>query len=117
MVRTWILAIATTVVLVTSACDSMDDGAEQPDAEDAELTTLELEVGARICNGSAPMRYYNPESCCGTVQRYIAPGTRGWYQTAGGCGGYGCGDSMDYYFHPSDGSHGGWVPARHLCPL
>jgi hypothetical protein len=39
-----------------------------------------------ICTGgSAPVRYYNPSSCNGTVQDYFPQGWHGWAQTGGGC--------------------------------
>jgi len=40
----------------------------------------------RICaGGSAPVRYWNPSSCGGTVQAYYPQGWSGWAQTAGAC--------------------------------
>jgi hypothetical protein len=40
----------------------------------------------RICTGGyAPVRYWNPSSCGGTVQDYYPQGWSGWAQTGGGC--------------------------------
>lgn len=40
----------------------------------------------RICTGGyAPVRYWNPSSCNGTVQDYYPQGWSGWSQTGGGC--------------------------------
>ena len=41
----------------------------------------------RICAGGyAPVRYWNPSSCGGTIHNYYPQGWSGWSQTAGGCG-------------------------------
>jgi hypothetical protein len=41
----------------------------------------------RICTGGyAPVRYWNPSSCGGTIQDYYPQGWSGWAQTGGGCG-------------------------------
>lgn len=41
----------------------------------------------RICTGGyAPVRYWNPSSCNGTVHDYYPQGWSGWAQTGGGCG-------------------------------
>lgn len=40
----------------------------------------------RICTGgSAPVRYWNPESCNGAVHNYYPQGWSGYARTAGGC--------------------------------
>jgi len=40
----------------------------------------------KICTGGyAPVRYYNPSSCNGTVHDYFPQGWNGWAQTGGGC--------------------------------
>ena len=40
-----------------------------------------------ICAGGyAPVRYWNPSSCGGTIQDYYPQGWHGWAQTGGGCG-------------------------------
>jgi len=41
----------------------------------------------RICTGGyAPVRYWNPSSCNGSIQDYYPQGWSGWAQTGGGCG-------------------------------
>jgi hypothetical protein len=40
----------------------------------------------QICTGgSAPVRFWNPSSCGGTVQDFYPQGWHGWAQTGGGC--------------------------------
>lgn len=40
----------------------------------------------QICAGGyAPVRYWNPSSCGGSVQNYYPQGWHGWAQTGGGC--------------------------------
>jgi hypothetical protein len=66
-----------------------------------------------ICaGGNAPVRYWNPSSCGGTVQDYYPQGWHGWYETGGGCFPPG---GNDYYFHPDNGAHGGWIESWRLC--
>lgn len=41
----------------------------------------------RICTGGyAPVRYWNPSSCNGTIHDYYPQGWSGWAQTLSGCG-------------------------------
>jgi len=41
----------------------------------------------RICAGGyAPVRYWNPSSCGGTIHDYYPQGWSGWSQTGGMCG-------------------------------
>lgn len=53
--------------------------------------------GWRLCNqggqnyvicagGYAPVRYWNPSSCNGSIHDYYPQGWHGWAQTGGGCG-------------------------------
>ena len=114
------------VVLFAVGCNPVDldeNGNEIPEeAANPELETTEAVQGLNsgrvvICRGGyAPVRYYNPSTCGGSIHNWYPQGWHGWFQTGGGCHPPAPGTSgYDVYFHPNNGAHGGWIESWRLC--
>jgi hypothetical protein len=87
-----------------------------PEATGAEVVgtaTQALSAGNMVicAGGYAPVRYYNLSCANGTIYDYYPQGMHGWAETGGGCSSGG----VDWYFHPNNGQHGGWIEAWRLC--
>lgn len=129
MKRHLISILATGGLLLAAGCGGVDELPEGGVSEEQPAEELETDVHASrtnvvICAGGyAPVRYWNPSSCGGTIHDYYPQGWHGWYETGGGCGisaGPEASDvtasaGMDYYFHPNNGLHGGWIESWRLC--
>jgi hypothetical protein len=121
-----VLAVSVSLVVGCAAAPELSEGDEEgnepggnasidPDADGAEVVgtaTQALTINFVICTGGyAPVRYFNTSCANGTIYDYYPQGMHGWAQTAGGCSSGG----VDWYFHPNNGQHGGWIEAWRLC--